>query len=619
MAINATPTGGGNQGGGGNNLFLDVALPGNETVSSTESKIVIPGAEKNDTVETILATNDILGNIYKTLKNQQEEQIKSNKVQQKLLDHMGVDPAMEEDQAEKKSETGKKRSKVQNYFLKKMVAMDFFGSALKGLSKIASGAGGFLMGLFKALAIFSLLGPEFLNSLITWVVDFGVMLITLFARALPGLISAIMKAIPIISEALVKAIPLIINAVAGAFTTIMGKLPADSPLRKILEFVQYLLTGPVKTGLIFIADNLGLFLGLLVGGVILVKAIAVGMMIFNAAMAIAASPVLLVAAAILLIIGVFYVMWTWGDKLVDMFMNASGWMKALVVVLALMLSPLTVMILSFYSLSKIIKWIAGGGIGELGKSIDKWNNEMYDKAKATLGNIQTAMIDGIGFAADAVSTWWLGTAVPFVKKVGKGFIKMFIVDPIMFYARILKGAFDFLGNIGSTLLKFFGVDDLGKMIKDGLSKALDSLFGEGTGTKVFAFLDQAKKAVSNFFSEMLEYILALKDKISSAKGLVTATETLRVARFAQNVGLNETEANTVREKVDIGKTREQIMAAKIAAGSDSHLKAFYDEVIAAMDASGKATIDNGEVMENIYKRMGERRDQIQIEVNRGHP
>lgn len=160
-----------------------------------------------------------------------------------------------------KTTFGKKRAKIEEYMQKKMVAADWFTSAGKFLKGMAKALGNFLVDLIGALLIFAMLGPEFLNSLISFVVS-----------TITMVIEALIKAIPVVIDALITWLPKLIDLAADLLdkliATLLEAIPKIVPmladaLTKIVEQLVRLLPKIIKLAILLIVQAIKLIAKLL--------------------------------------------------------------------------------------------------------------------------------------------------------------------------------------------------------------------------------------------------------------------------------------------------------------------------------------------------------------------
>jgi phage-related protein len=243
-------------------LYFDVNLPGGGQTGGgdTPGKGPVPIPLKGEGEES----KGLGGKIEALIK----AVLSSQKTQESVRDAVESQAAQEKQNYEYekgdgayKTTFGKRRAKIEEYMQKKMVAADWFTSAGKFLKGMAKALGNFLVDLIGALLIFAMLGPEFLNSLISFVVSTITMIVEALIKAIPVVINALITWLP-------KLIDLAANLLDKLIATLLEAIPKIVPmladaLTKIVEQLVRLLPKIIKLAILLIVQAIKLIAKLL--------------------------------------------------------------------------------------------------------------------------------------------------------------------------------------------------------------------------------------------------------------------------------------------------------------------------------------------------------------------
>lgn len=386
-----------------------------------------------------------------------------------------------------------KKKKINEYFMKKMVAADFFTSVGKSLSNIAKKIGGGLLDLLGALMIFALLGPEFLNGIIDLVISTLVMLINAFIQAIPTVVNAIITWLPVIIDAITNAImtlipiladtlPKLVTLLAGAVVKLVGSLA------KILPILIPALMKVFVTIITALIDLLPVVLEALIGMFVLI---------------------------------VEEISKLFGD---DKFINTmiGAFMKiieALVKAAPVIITALVALIPKIYD--AMIKVLSSLGDNA---NLPGWLRGIFKFLAAMTEfykSIVMGLINGIKWVIDNWDTVWKG-----FKKVVSFIVAIF--NPLTYvklFTRLLKAIIHFMigrfiPQILSTfdnLMKKFSLGNVLDEAKNMGKKIIDKIFGEGSFDKVTLMLKDARETIDKIVNKFLDSDI-VKNILSFIKG-----------------------------------------------------------------------------------------------------
>jgi hypothetical protein len=507
-------------------------------------------------LEVVTNINDMLFVQLKKSQKKQAEQIKIERDNQIL--------AIQREKREKENESKEKnritlRDRIYKQYDKWIVKGAFFkklGTSLTNISKgIANFAKNNWFTMLMGLLMIMLFDPEgkFLLSILDFIISMALMLINVIAKYIPKLIqTAIFIITKVLPEALRRIVSALFPAIGKMFTDWAEMLKKDYPVISwIFETIgnAFKKDGAIYKFGMWLANNIvPIAIGIgLVQAAIWAYTIAMKMQSIAAWLAVPAnialaSTIMIWVGAILVLIGIFYLIYKYSDKITLFFESLWNWFKNLGIVGKILLIPLLLIIaplikfgLLIYGLAKLFSSFKkigiantfkalGTGIANIASSAKDWFAST-SVGKAVGGAVSTVKEYGgkaIDWVMQKLSSFatWLSKFLDVLKDIGQWF-SIISSDPINF----------FLGRLNKTAMKkyleyqsaiegkvSFSPAEKEKLYKEGkTTEAVAVMEGTASLKQFEEYLKQQDKDGKQFISLSGEMVKIL-DKIEKKGG-----------------------------------------------------------------------------------------------------